>query len=134
MRDERDQHSFWTTLPGILTGVAAVITAVDGLIGGLYAAGIIGNEPNSPTPEPPVTITTPPDTITATPPDNNPGEGCVMTVVNPLVSLKRDPDTFSLDVVRLEPGDYPVLEHREVLTPLGAESWFRFESEGRMGG
>lgn len=56
-----------------------------------------------------------------------------MTVVNPLVSLKREPDIFSPDVIRLEPGDYSVLEHREVPTPLGAESWFRIEAEGRMG-
>jgi hypothetical protein len=38
----RDQKSFWTTLPGILTETAAVIVAITGLIGGLAAAGIIG--------------------------------------------------------------------------------------------
>lgn len=33
---------FWQTLPGILTAVAAVMTAVTGLIIGLAQAGIIG--------------------------------------------------------------------------------------------
>ena len=33
-------QSFWSTLPGILTAVAAVITAVGGLIAALAAAGV----------------------------------------------------------------------------------------------
>lgn len=33
---------FWTTLPGILTGAAAVITALTGLLVALTGAGIIG--------------------------------------------------------------------------------------------
>jgi len=39
-----ERGSFWTTLPGILTGIAMVITAVGGLIGGLYGTGVIGND------------------------------------------------------------------------------------------
>ena len=34
------EKSFWTTLPGILTAVAALLTAVGGLIGALAAAGV----------------------------------------------------------------------------------------------
>lgn len=33
--------SFWTTLPGVLTGVAAIVTAVGTLVAALVAAGII---------------------------------------------------------------------------------------------
>ncbi len=36
-----EKKSFWTTLPGILTGIAMVISAIGGLIGGLYATGIM---------------------------------------------------------------------------------------------
>lgn len=35
-------QSFWTTAPGVLTAVAAVITAVGGLIAILFQTGIIG--------------------------------------------------------------------------------------------
>lgn len=37
--------SFWKTLPGILSQIAAIIIAVTGLIAGLHAAGIIGVPP-----------------------------------------------------------------------------------------
>lgn len=43
MADAGNSKSFWTTLPGILTGIAGVIIAISGLIGGLYAGGILGN-------------------------------------------------------------------------------------------
>lgn len=39
---EETNKSFWTTLPGILTGIAAVITAIGGIIIALQAAGLIG--------------------------------------------------------------------------------------------
>jgi hypothetical protein len=35
MTGEPQRHNFWTTLPGILTGVAAMVTAVTGLMIGL---------------------------------------------------------------------------------------------------
>lgn len=41
--------SFWGTLPGILTAVAAVLTAAAGLIAALHGAGVF-----SPKPPPPV--------------------------------------------------------------------------------
>jgi hypothetical protein len=60
---EKPTHSFWTTLPGILTALAALITAVGGTIGGLAAtsagpfshpsrAPVADSSPN-PTPPPP---------------------------------------------------------------------------------
>jgi hypothetical protein len=42
MGDENTQKNFWSTVPGILTGIAAVITAVGGLI-----AWIFSNSPYS---------------------------------------------------------------------------------------
>jgi len=47
---------FWTTLPGVLTGVAALVTAVGGLLGGLSAAGVFRAAPE-PTPAPVVVVT-----------------------------------------------------------------------------
>jgi hypothetical protein len=44
MGGDRKKQSFWITLPGILTALAAVITAVTGLIIGLYTAGLIGGD------------------------------------------------------------------------------------------
>ncbi len=41
-RTSGDKPSFWTTLPGILTAIAAVITAVGGLLAALHTAGLIG--------------------------------------------------------------------------------------------
>ncbi|HEV7828186.1 MAG TPA: hypothetical protein VGP04_04905 [Pseudonocardiaceae bacterium] len=44
MADAEDSrsHSFWATFPGILTALAAVITAIGGVIAMLFQAGIIG--------------------------------------------------------------------------------------------
>jgi hypothetical protein len=39
-----DKKSFWTTLPGILTGIAAVITATGGVVATLYQVGAIGEK------------------------------------------------------------------------------------------
>jgi len=38
------KKSFWSTLPGVLTGIAAVITAIGGTIGVLYQTGTIGSK------------------------------------------------------------------------------------------
>ena len=45
---ESEKASFWATLPGILTGIAALITAVGGLLAILYNTGVIGNKPPPP--------------------------------------------------------------------------------------
>ena len=57
MSNKNDEKSFWSTLPGILTGIAAIITAIGGLIIALNVAGIITITPETPAPTP--TITTP---------------------------------------------------------------------------
>jgi hypothetical protein len=48
MAENRKTKSFWTTLPGILTGLAAVIVAISGLIGGLVAGGLLDGLPETP--------------------------------------------------------------------------------------
>ena len=63
MSNNDKEKSFWSTLPGILTGIAAIISAIGGLILALNTANIISIPPDTPTPSP--TITTPSPTITA---------------------------------------------------------------------
>ena len=50
MSNKNDEKSFWSTLPGILTGIAAIITAIGGLIIALNVAGIITITPETPAP------------------------------------------------------------------------------------
>lgn len=42
-----EKKSFWTTLPGILTGIAGIITALGGLLVILFQIGVIGQKVNS---------------------------------------------------------------------------------------
>lgn len=46
MAERAKKPGFWTTLPGILTGGAALLTAVSGLILGLYQYGAFGSKPS----------------------------------------------------------------------------------------
>src|SRR5438045_2903889 len=41
-------HSFWKSLPGVLTAVAAVVTAIGGIIAVLLQAGLIGGTGKTP--------------------------------------------------------------------------------------
>ena len=42
MDDKENKSGFWTSLPGILTGVAALVTAIGGLTLGLYQYDVLG--------------------------------------------------------------------------------------------
>lgn len=44
MSEEKTGTSWWQTLPGVLTGIAAVITAVGGVIAVIYQSGFFGGE------------------------------------------------------------------------------------------
>ncbi|NJR62704.1 MAG: hypothetical protein HC769_30270 [Cyanobacteria bacterium CRU_2_1] len=58
---------------------------------------------------------------------------CVITISNPLVSLKNQPDTFSLDLVSVKPGTYPSSEHVFTSSSQTEEGWFKIKYEGRNG-
>lgn len=45
-KESTDKGSFWTTLPGILTGVTGLILAISALITALVTTGVIGNRPH----------------------------------------------------------------------------------------
>src|SRR5688572_4040583 len=69
-----DGGSFWSTLPGLLTAIAGVLTAGATLVGALYSAGLVGKRhkagPTGPGSPAPGTATTPgtTDTPAAGPP------------------------------------------------------------------
>lgn len=44
MSEQKTGTSWWQTLPGVLTGIAAVITAVGGMIAVIYQSGLLGKE------------------------------------------------------------------------------------------
>jgi TolB protein len=44
MAEKERKGAFWTTVPGILTGLAALLGAIASLIGGLAALGLIGTD------------------------------------------------------------------------------------------
>jgi hypothetical protein len=50
MENNKDSKpSFWSTIPGMMTALGAIIGASAGLITALYSAGVIGNKNNPPT-------------------------------------------------------------------------------------
>jgi hypothetical protein len=60
MPDDDDQRSsFWVTMPGIITALAGLVSAVAVLVGALYASGVIGSK-SEPSPSPIGTDTTSP--------------------------------------------------------------------------
>ena len=44
MPDETQTPSWWQTLPGIATAVAALLTAIASLLGVLYQTGVLGDD------------------------------------------------------------------------------------------
>lgn len=67
---EAESKSFWTSVPGILTGITALVTAVAGLLTVLYQIGLIGGQPPTPAeqPPPPQTEQSPPPQAEQSPP------------------------------------------------------------------
>lgn len=49
MTQESGQKSWWVTLPGILTQLVALVTALTGLVAALYQTGVFHHQENAPT-------------------------------------------------------------------------------------
>jgi hypothetical protein len=59
------QGSWWQTLPGVITGLAALVGAVGGVLGILYQAGLLHGSSPTPTARPTISATSvPPKTAT----------------------------------------------------------------------
>jgi hypothetical protein len=104
--------SWWLTLPGLLTGAAAVVTAVTGLLLGLHQVGWIGADDASGskgTTPPPVAVGTPPAADATTPSatanagvDMPAGEGFAVDI--PLnESVKSGTVAYSVSAATAEP-------------------------------
>ena len=99
--EDKQRKTFWETVPGILTGIAGVFTAVGGLITVLLTVGIL-----SPAPEPTPTSTPVPLTelrVIATVPELG------ATDVNP--ALEEIVVTFSQPIA---PGSYSFVAHPDL--------------------
>lgn len=74
------------------------------------------------------------NTVTPTRQSTSSSTGCVLTIRNRLVSLMSDPDSHSLQLIRLQPGRYSPLDH--IVKDegfLGKEGWFQIQAAGRTG-
>jgi hypothetical protein len=104
MADPPPRASWWTTLPGVLTAVAALLTAGAALVGALNQAGLFAlfrREPApaaAPAPPPAPPVAPPADPPVAVPP-----------VTPPVVPLAEPPAaTPPLAVTPTEPGPAPL--------------------------
>jgi hypothetical protein len=51
MGERSEPGSWWRTAPGVLTAIAALLTAITGLIAGLHKAGLLQGAPHRPVAE-----------------------------------------------------------------------------------
>ncbi len=91
------KKSFWSSVPGVVTGVAGVVGAVVGLITVLISLGVIGNSNSSPT----VTTLPPSETSGATSGSGAGTGGSPTTVAKGSFTVDTDSLTLSL----LKPED-----------------------------
>ncbi len=122
--------------PWVVTAVIVplVIAIVAGSSAPWWWDGVFGEDGAATTRATQGTLTvSPPRTATTTDTVEAPPSGCVVSTVNPLVTLKTEPDVFSQDVVRVPTGDHAVQEVQTVETPLGSERWLKLVVEGRPG-
>jgi hypothetical protein len=77
MGEQRGGTSWWQTLPGILTGIAAVISALGGMLAVVYQSGILEEKSSLPTPvkESPEAASTPSTVTPSSEPPESRNEG-----------------------------------------------------------
>jgi len=115
IQGQNGNRSFWATMPGIITAIAALLTAIGGLIGGLYAVGWIGQKP-SPSPTP--------STVTqqGSPPPSSPASGAAPTQESSPSTMQVN---VSADPPQLPPGGRTTITVEVLSAPdspiMGAE-------------
>jgi hypothetical protein len=89
---EQKAGTFWTTLPGILTGFAAVLTASAAVVGALAAIGVFDRATASPTPSPGSggSPTSTPAILVSCTGDLETGVGGTLSVSQPTYVASRD--------------------------------------------
>ena len=81
-----EHRSFWSTVPGVLTGVAALVTALGGILGFLVKQDVIGAAANEP--QPPASTTT---TVRGDSPASRTGEGGANRTSRPPATPEASP-------------------------------------------
>jgi hypothetical protein len=125
----REDRSWWTTLSGLLTGVAAMLVAMGGLAVGLYQADLLHlpwNSPAPPVPPPVIPVPSLPGTFNALPKIE--GVGIKIVAVRrshdrgaTFVDLHYSVITGSADFYRHDPVHFVQLISNDVaLTPVWA--------------
>jgi len=61
------------------------------------------------------------------------GTDCTVTIANQLVSLRTEPDNFAVEIRRIPPGDYLVLDTELVDFASTMQRWLRIEVETDQG-
>jgi hypothetical protein len=111
MSDENNQKnagSFWTTLPGCLTGIAAVITAIGGILTILYTVGLLKLPENS-LPETPTPVSAPGLSFTGTWQGDDPDDGSTISLIlkqagNTIEGTFSDTFSKQTDGTMIRPG------------------------------
>jgi hypothetical protein len=65
--------------------------------------------------------------------ENFRNEYCVVTITNPLVSLMSDPETFSQEIIRIDPGEYTVITSQNTTFGGTTQRWLKISADGRQG-
>lgn len=89
MSDKQNKKSFWTTLPGILTGLAALLTAIGSLLTVLNATGVLQSFLSSPVTGTPIAISSPTLTPSARP-TSTVGASCSIVAGSFLAKISQD--------------------------------------------
>ena len=128
MPGDKESRSFWITLPGILTGIAALLTAVAGLI--------LAFKPNPPVPQPPYSPPVKPYVSPAVG-DIDPGvvkpnntaakDVTVIQPPNPKLVLTKTSFFFPGDGTKNENGGETATIQTNAGAPIGNIYFFDFE-------
>ncbi|HSV69274.1 MAG TPA: hypothetical protein VLI72_04120 [Methylibium sp.] len=106
--------NWWTTVPGLLTALAAIITAVGGLVAALSQAGMFGGKSG----EPAATAAPLPAAVEAsTAPEPTPAAPAAAPIAPPVVAAAAP---AALKVVRVTTKDGSVVDLRPTATILGS--------------
>jgi hypothetical protein len=102
-----DEKSFWTTVPGIITGLAAIVTAVTGLVVALNGAGLF----SKPAAANHIATQTKPGVKNEA--DSLPGKPA-----EPQKQVEKFKPVFSMTTVKIEDHEYKILgSSLEAITP-----------------
>lgn len=100
---ESNKGSFWATLPGCVTAIAALTTAVVTGVVALYSAGIIGAHP---TPTPPANTPLPPASSTSLP-TNQPVTEINTPTLPPVIPTNTPMPPDPVGVWKITANSYP---------------------------